>query len=64
MTGPLIGGTQFRPSLVAVVDMTAMNKGLEDPIDLVIGYPLYRQANWLYDVPARRWAAPELLGES
>jgi hypothetical protein len=62
MTGPLIGGTQFGSSLVAVIDMTAMNQGLSNPVDLIVGYPLYRQANWLFDVPARRWSAPELVG--
>jgi NAD(P)-dependent dehydrogenase (short-subunit alcohol dehydrogenase family) len=25
-------------------------------------YPLLSQANWLFDLPARRWAAPGLPG--
>jgi hypothetical protein len=39
-----------------------MNRGLTCPTDVVLGYPLLRQANWLFDFPARRWAAPELFG--
>lgn len=27
---------------------------------MFLGYPLLRQASWLFDFPARRWAAPVL----
>jgi hypothetical protein len=61
MAGPVIGGVQFAPSLAAVFDMTAVNQGVQYPMDIVVGYPTYQQAEWLFDVPARRWAAPKLL---
>jgi hypothetical protein len=25
-------------------------------MDLILGYPTIRQADWLFDFPARRWA--------
>jgi hypothetical protein len=62
MTGPEIGGIQFGQSPVAAVDLAPMNQGISDPMAMVAGYPLLSQANWLFDLPARRWAAPELPG--
>ena len=32
-----------------------MNSTLEYPMDLILGYPTIRQADWLFDFPARRW---------
>jgi hypothetical protein len=61
MAGPVIGGVPFGSSLVAVIDMEPMNRGLANPMEVIAGYPTYRQADWLFDVPARRWAAPRLL---
>jgi hypothetical protein len=62
LAGPRIAGIELPPSKVAVIDMSPMNRELEFPLDLIIGYPLLRQANWLFDFPARRWAAPEPIG--
>lgn len=56
MSGPVIGGRPFAPHKVAIVDMTAANATVERPMDLVLGYPTYRQADWLFDFPARTWA--------
>jgi len=61
LAGPEIAGTRFPPSKVAVIDLTPINRGLEFPMDLILGYPLLRQANWLFDFPASRWAPPDLL---
>ncbi len=30
--------------------------GIEIPMDLILGYPTIRQADWLLDFPAKRWA--------
>jgi hypothetical protein len=60
MAGPTIGGVAFPASRVACVDLGPMNSGLELPMDVILGAPVIRQANWLFDFPARRWAAPEL----
>ncbi len=61
MAGPVIGGVQFASSLVAVFDLGPMNERLQYLMEVVVGYPTYRQADWLFDVPASRWAAPQLL---
>ncbi len=61
MAGPRVAGIQFPSSKVAVIDLSPLNRELEFPMDLIAGYPLLRQANWLFDFPARRWAPPELL---
>jgi Aspartyl protease len=29
---------------------------VEHPMDLILGYPTLRQADWLFDFPAKRWA--------
>ena len=62
MSGPVIGGRPFAPHKVAIVDMTAANATVERPMDLVLGYPTYSQADWLFDFPARTVGArrPEL----
>jgi hypothetical protein len=62
LAGPQIAGIVFPPSKVAVIDLTPLNRELEFPMDLIAGYPLLRQASWLFDFPARRWTPPELLG--
>jgi hypothetical protein len=61
MAGPVIAGVQFGPSLAAVLDMSPMNDGLQYPMDMIIGYPACRQADWLFNVPARRWQPPALV---
>ena len=35
---------------------SGVNSTLEYPMDLILGYPTIRQADWLFDFPARRWA--------
>jgi hypothetical protein len=56
MSGLVIGGRPFRPHKAAIVDLSAANATVERPMDLVLGYPTYSQADWLFDFPARRWA--------
>jgi len=56
MTGPRIGGALFARHKVAVVDLSRANASLDRPMDLVLGYTTLRQASWLLDFPARRWA--------
>jgi hypothetical protein len=55
MAGPLIGGAQFAGHKVAVVDLAPVNATLDIPMDLILGFPTLRQANWLLDFPAGRW---------
>jgi hypothetical protein len=56
MSALIVGGRPFRPHKAAIVDLSAANATLERPMDLVLGYPTYSQADWLFDFPARRWA--------
>jgi hypothetical protein len=55
MAGPVIGGRQFGSHLVVAVDISGTNSTLRYPMDLIVGYPTIRQAEWLFDFPARRW---------
>lgn len=61
LAGPSTGGTTLGPSKVTIIDLSPLNRGLEFPMDAILGYPMLSQANWLFDFPARRWAAPQLL---
>jgi gag-polyprotein putative aspartyl protease len=56
MAGPVIGGRSFRPHKAAVVDLSPANATLDRPMDLILGYPTWIQADWLFDFPARSWA--------
>jgi hypothetical protein len=51
-----IDGRTFSGHTAVAVDLTHANAALEIPMDLILGYPTLRQANWLFDFPARRWA--------
>jgi hypothetical protein len=55
MAGPVIGGREFQGHLVVAVDLSAANSTLSHPMDLIVGYPTIRQADWVFDFPARRW---------
>jgi len=56
MAGPMIGGALFARHKVAMVDLSLANAHLDQPMDLILGYTTLRQADWLFDFPARRWA--------
>jgi hypothetical protein len=56
MAGPVIGGRTFGPHRAMAVDLSGPNSTAEYPMDLILGYPTLRQADWLLDFPARRWA--------
>ena len=64
MAGPAIGGVMFAATRVVVVDLEPVNRELQHPMDVILGAPVIRQTNWLFDFPARRGAAPELLAAS
>jgi predicted aspartyl protease len=56
MAGPVIGGRAFGAHKAVAVDLSGVNRTLDHPIDLIVGYPTIRQADWFFDFPARRWA--------
>jgi hypothetical protein len=55
MAGPVIGQHTFSRHKAVAVDLSPVNGTLEHPMDLILGYPTIRQADWLFDFPARRW---------
>jgi hypothetical protein len=55
MTGPVIGQRAFTAHRAVAVDLSRVNSTLEYPMDLILGYPTLRQADWLFDFPAKRW---------
>jgi hypothetical protein len=61
MDGPVIAGVQFAPSTAAILDLSPMNQGLDLPMTVIAGVPLLRQADWLFDLPAGRYAPPHLV---
>jgi hypothetical protein len=61
MDGPVIAGVQFAPSTAAIFDLSAMNPGTDRPVNAIAGVPLLRQADWLFDLPAGRYAPPQLV---
>jgi hypothetical protein len=56
MAETVIGGRTFNGNGAFAVDLSAPNRTAEIPMDLILGYPTLRQADWLMDFPARRWA--------
>jgi gag-polyprotein putative aspartyl protease len=55
MAAPRIGQRAFRQHMAVAVDLTGANSTVGQPMDLILGYPTLRQADWLFDFPARRW---------
>jgi len=55
MAGAEIGGRVFSPSTAFSVDLTEANRAIDVPMDLILGYPALRQADWLFDFPAGKW---------
>jgi hypothetical protein len=55
MAGPFIGGREFSPHKAVAVDLANVSAAADYPMDLVLGYPTIRQADWLFDFPAGRW---------
>jgi hypothetical protein len=55
MDGPEIGDHRFAPHRVAVVDLGIVNAHTDRPIDMILGYPTLRQADWIMDFPRDLW---------
>jgi hypothetical protein len=56
MRAPCILGEQLAEALVAIIDLSAANRTLDRPMDLILGWTLLRQADWYIDHPGRRAA--------
>jgi len=55
MAESVIGQRVFDRHKAVAVDLSRVNSTLEYPMDLILGYPTMRQADWLFDFPAKRW---------
>jgi hypothetical protein len=64
VAGPTIGGEVFARHKVAAVDLSKLNRTLERPMDLILGYTTLCQSNWLFDFPAKRWSLTRSPGPS
>jgi hypothetical protein len=49
MSGPQILGGSFASSPAAVVDLSAANRTVARRMDLILGWPILHQANWMID---------------
>lgn len=56
LAGCRIGEVAFSPSKVAIVDLGPANASTDLGFDLILGYPIIRQADWYVDVPGREWS--------
>jgi hypothetical protein len=56
MAASVIGGRTFGPHLVVSADLAAVNRAVDRPMDLILGYPTISQADWLLDLPRNRWS--------
>jgi hypothetical protein len=56
MRAPRLLGEHLADALVAIVDLSAANRTLDPPMDLIIGWTLLRQADWYIDHAGRRAA--------
>jgi len=59
MAESIIGQRAFGPHKAVAVDLSPAISTAEYPPDLILGYPTLRQADWLFDFPARRWTLTE-----
>jgi predicted aspartyl protease len=55
MAGPVIGQRAFADHRAVAVNLSGANSTTDYPMDLILGYPTLRQADWLFDFPAQRW---------
>jgi hypothetical protein len=57
LRGPRIESLRFADSLAAVIDLSEINETVERPLEMILGYPLLAQADWLVDLRDNRWSA-------
>jgi Aspartyl protease len=55
MAESIIGRRAFGRHKAVAVDLSPVNSAADFPMDLILGYPTLRQADWLFGFPARRW---------
>ena len=55
MSEAIIGGHNFSKCRVAGVDLSHVNASIEMPMDMILGYNILSQVNWLFDFPQKKW---------
>lgn len=50
-----IGGKPFEASACIVLDLAALNSTLDEPINLAVGMPIIRRADWCFDFSTNVW---------
>jgi len=56
MQGATIGGRRFAPTKVAAIDLAPIITSTDIRMDLILGYNLIKEANWLFDFPRKKWS--------
>ena len=54
LDGPTVLGHTFAPSAAAIVDLAGANATIPRPMDLILGWPLISQVDWIIDHPRAR----------
>jgi predicted aspartyl protease len=62
IASPLIADVRLPPHRGAVVDLSAINATLEEPMDLIVGYTTLAHGDWTFDFPNARWACVPARG--
>lgn len=50
-----IGGKPFEASACIVIDLSALNSTLDEPINLAVGMPIIRRADWCFNFSSNVW---------
>ncbi len=64
LAGPTIRDLTFAAHTAAVVDLGLINTAEREPVDLIVGYPLLRQATWTLNLTDGTWSARLLPGST
>lgn len=56
-----LGGKQFSPARVVVIDLSVPNSTVTTRMDFILGNNIIDKANWIFDFPNRKWAISKIL---
>ncbi len=60
MDSILIGGKEFPPHQVVLIDLSHINMKAERKLDFILGYTTLSKANWIFDFPKRKWSITKM----
>ncbi|MFP3854991.1 MAG: retropepsin-like aspartic protease [Anaerolineales bacterium] len=61
MQGLRLQGLLFPSHTVAGVDLSHVNRNIETPMDMILGYSSLRLADWYFDFPRRKWKITRMI---